>query len=115
MPAALGTAFNWVTVSGGVVTKIAQGPLIQGLPLQALELGRFGPGPSGPIAWTLTCYSAAPPFYSMISGTVTPGFFGAPPVGHTGFYAAVLAFHSSPWVDFNLLTSKVCFAHIAYL
>jgi hypothetical protein len=54
MPAAVGTVFNWVRVSGGVMTKIAEGPLVTGLPYQALEFGRVSAAPSGVIAFTLT-------------------------------------------------------------
>jgi len=115
MPAAVGTVFNWVRVSGGVMTKIAEGPLVTGLPYQALEFGRVSAAPSGVIAFTLTGYSGAPPFFSTTAGTTTPGFFGAPPVGHTGFYAALLAFVPSPWVEIYLTTDKSCFAHLAYL
>ena len=35
----VGTAFNWVQVTGGVWTRIWQGPLVAVIPLQALELG----------------------------------------------------------------------------
>jgi hypothetical protein len=97
------------------MTKIAEGPLITGLPYQALELGRVSAAPSGVITFTLTGFSSAPPFFSTTAGTASPGFFGAPPIGHTGFYAAILAFVPSPWVEIFLTTNTSCFAHLAYL
>jgi len=115
MPAAVGTAFNWVRVSGGVWTKIASGPLVTGLPFQALELAASVPTPGRTINWTLDGYNALVPYYNRTSGTTRAFFFGAPPVGHIGSWAAILSFTPSPWADFVILTDAPCFAHIALL
>jgi len=114
MAAAVGTAFNWVRVTGGVWTKIGQGPLVTGLPLQALEVHPTS-GIIRTINWTLDGYSAAPPFYQRETGRTRTLSFGSPPTGHTGDYAVVLAFAVSPWAEFNILTDIPCFAHIAML
>ena len=116
MPAAAGTAFNWVRVSSGVWTKLAAGPLVTGLPFQGLELATTAPGISRTITWTLEGISASPPYYVRGGGT-TPAvrFFGSPPVGHVGSYSVTVAFGLSPWAEFNLLTNTTCFAHIALL
>jgi hypothetical protein len=116
MPAAAGTAFNWVFVRSGIWTKIAGGPLVTGLLFQGLELATAAPGITRTITWTLEGISASPPYYVRGGGT-TPGvrFFGSPPVGHVGFYSVVVAFAVSPWAEFNLLTNTNCFAHIALL
>jgi prepilin-type processing-associated H-X9-DG protein len=109
--AAVGTAFNWVLVSGGVWTRIWQGPLVPLFPFQALELGTLS-GISN-IRWTLDGYNAAPPFYERHGGRTNVGFAGNPPTGHTGSYAAVVSFRGSPWAEFWILTNSACFAHIA--
>ena len=75
MPAAVGTAFNWVRVSGGVWTKIASGPLVTGLPFQALELAASVPTPGRTINWTLDGYNALVPYYNR-----TAVDFGIPEV-----------------------------------
>ena len=116
MPAAAATAFNWVLVRSGTWTKIFSGPLVTGLPLQALELRTAAPGVTGTIAWTLEGISASPPYYFWGGGRFPgAGFSGAPPVGHVGSYAVVVAFAVSPWAEFNLLTDRNCYAHIALL
>ena len=116
MPAAVGTAFNWVRVSGGVWTKIASGPLVTGLPFQALELAAFSPTARGQtINWTLDGYNALAPYYSRSSGTIRVFFAGAPPVGPGASWAAILSFTPSPWADFVIFTDVPCFAHIALL
>jgi len=112
--AAVGTAFNWVRVTGGVWTKIWQGPLVTGLPFQALEVHPVG-GSISTINWTLDGISAAPPFYQRETGTTRAFFAGAPPTGHSAPWAVVLSFVVSPWVEFNILTNIPCFAHIAVL
>jgi len=109
----VGTAFNWVSVSGGVWTRIWQGPLIAIFPFQALELATLS-GISS-IGWTLDGYNAAPPFYQRFGGVTNVGFAGSPPMGHTGAYATVVSFRVSPWAEFWILTNKACFAHIAVL
>jgi hypothetical protein len=110
MPAAVGTAFNRVW------TKIAAGPLVTGFPLQGLELAPATVFPRGTITWTLEGISASPPYYVRGGGTTTtPFFLGSPPVGHVVNYAVVFAFAVSPWAEFNLLTDKNCWAHIAIL
>ena len=118
MPAAVGTSFNWVPVSAGVWTRIGSGPLITGLPFQALELAAFGPTRGGrTLTWTLDGYNALLPYYNRTAGTTTVFFVGAPPVGHLGpgSWAAVLSFTPSPWAEFLILTNAPCFAHIAML
>jgi hypothetical protein len=110
--AVAGSAFNWVRVSGGVWTRISQGPLVSGLPLQALELATLG-APSAVISFTLDGYSASPPFYERDTNVVTTGFAGSPPVGSTGIWAVVLSYRLSPYVEFWLLANTPCFAHIA--
>ena len=113
--AAVGTAFNWVLVSGGVWTRIWQGPLVTIFPFQALELG--GSAASTTIRWTLDGYSAVVPFYQRHGGTTIAPNVGGPgnPIGHTGLYATVLSYHVSPWVEFWLLPNVRCFAHIAVM
>jgi hypothetical protein len=109
----LGTAFNWVSVSSGVWTRIWQGPLVNIFPFQALELATTGG--LATITWTLDGYSAAIPFYERHGGSTRAGFAGSPPMGHTGSYADVLLYHPTPWVEFWILTNRTCFAHIAVL
>lgn len=115
--AVLGTMFNWVRVSSGVWTVIGRGPLIQGFPLQALELIPATPGPKL-VSVTLDGYSASPPFYERDTNTVDmtgEGIMTSTPIGHTGNYALVLAYSVSPWVEFWLLLNRSCFAHISML
>ena len=110
--AIIGTSFNWIVVPGGTWTRIAQGPLIIGLPYEALELGFTAP-PSGMVTFTLDGYNSAPPFYQRVMGTAFCGVFSGPPVGHTGSSAALVSFQSSPWVEFWLLVNRTCWAHIS--
>ena len=112
MPAAAGTAFNWVFVPSGIWTKIFSGPLVTGFPYQALELAVAGSGSS--TTWTLEGISASPPYYVFVGGTTRfVDFHGSPPVGHTGRASVWVAFAVSPWAEFNLLTNNSCFAHMA--
>jgi len=116
MPAAAATAFGWVLVRSGIWTKIAAGPLVTGLPFQGLELATAAPGITGTIIWTLEGISASPPYYVRGGGTYPAArFFGSPPVGHVGSYPTLVAFGVSPWAEFNLLTNRNCWAHIALL
>src|SRR5262245_706136 len=110
--AIVGTSFNWIKVFGGTWTRIAQGPLIIGVPYEALELGLTAP-PSGTVTFTLDGYNSAPPFYQRVAGTASLGVFASTPVGHTGNSAALVSFHSSPWVEFWLLVNRTCWAHIS--
>lgn len=110
--AGAGTSFNWVRVSSGVWTRIWQGPLIAGVPFEALELGTTGISGTS-ITWTLDGYSASPPFYARNAGSTVPRAVGPAPVGNTGSFAAVLSYAFSPWVEFWILTNGSCFAHIA--
>jgi hypothetical protein len=110
--AAAGTMFNWVFVRSGVWTRIWQGPLLQGLPFQGLEFAS-GSNIAGFVTWTLDGYSAAAPFYERSTGTGPVNASGNPPTGHFLSYAAVLSFRVSPWVEFNILTNRSLWAHIA--
>jgi hypothetical protein len=105
------SAFNWARASSGVWTRIAMGPLVSGLPFQALELATMGGTAS--ISFTLDGYSASPPFYERDVGTVRTSFSGSPPLGSTGNWAVVLSYRLSPWAEFWLLPNRPCFAHIA--
>jgi|SRR6516225_5567703 hypothetical protein len=115
--ALLATMFTWTKVPAGVWTRFAAGPLVTGTPFEALYLASADPGgPSGSIrqsiTFTLDTYSASPPFYTRDMNTISTFFFGAPPVGGVGDLAVLLALPLSPWVEFWLLTSRPCYAHI---
>ena len=108
--AAFATLFNWVTTPGNVWTRIAQGPLVTGLPIEFLELGGLG-GPTA-LGFTLDGYSAAPPFYQRykVTRTMIPAFPG--PDQGTGSPTLVTSFLVSPWAEFWLLPTANCMAHI---
>ena len=104
----------WTPVSARVWTRIAQGPLIQGLPFQFLQLAPFGftPPRTVSVTWTLDGYSASPPFYARTAGT-TPASSGVLAAGfEVGSTAVMTSFHSSLWVEFWLLTNVACFAQM---
>ena len=106
------TSFNWVMVSGGVWTRIAAGPLISGVPIQALEL-LTTTFPGGAVTYTLDGYSAAPPFYERDGGMVTVPSSSSVPTGHTFDVSIIVSYRSSPYVEFWLLVSRSCWAHIS--
>jgi len=109
----LATAIPWVTVPGGIWTRIAMGPLVGGVPLQTLELATSA-GPGVKVSWTLDGYNAAPPFYERDMGTTfavrlgTTSAAGIP----QGSTARVVWFLASPWCEFWLLTNVGCLAHM---
>lgn len=114
MPAAVGTAFNWVFVRSGVWTKIWQGPLVTGIPFQALELAATSFA-GRRITWTLDGFSVSPPFFQRNAGVSTVPVSASQPVGHFSSWAGVFSYAVSPWAEFNLLTNNNCWAHIALL
>ena len=104
------TAYRWIPVTGGGPrTRVYWGPLIHGAPVQWVQFARVAPGlPSGPLTFTVTVYSAAPPWYFTSSGPATAwrnfGIPGGPtPVDiqkapwDAGFPVWALA---SPWAEF---------------
>jgi hypothetical protein len=110
--AVAGTAFNWVLTKAGTWTRIAQGPLVHGFPIERLELSAaVHHATADTITWKLDCYSAGYPWYDRQFGTTQVGWAGAPPdLG--GDLAYYLFYPSSPWVEIWILTNKACFAHI---
>ena len=108
----IGTSFTWTAIPAGIWTRFAQGPLIDGAPLQSLELVLTGP-PSGSVTFTLDGYSAAPPFYERDTGVFSTFFLTSPPVGQSFIPAALLSYRVSPYVEFWLLVSRPCWAHIS--
>src|SRR4029450_6606864 len=91
------SAFNWVSVSRGVFTRIYSGPLVTGTPFEVLELALMS-GPAATVVFTLNGYSAAYPFYtSNVNNSVLTSFAGSPPVGSTGNWAVILPYNVSPW------------------
>jgi hypothetical protein len=108
--AVIATVFNWVRAPMGVWTRIAEGPLVTGFPLQFIELAALGPATT--IGFTFRGYSASPPFYELVpvSGTSIATWTGpdTTPVNAN----LVVAFAVSPWVEFWLLPTKNCMAHL---
>jgi hypothetical protein len=114
--AILASAFSWVRVTSGVWTRIAQGPLVQIGPIQALELvpTTF----TSTVSITLDGYSAAPPFYERDFNTVDLSAIGPTnslPFGSTGNWQMVVSYRISPFVEFWILLSRSCWAHMAVL
>lgn len=111
--------FNWVSVIAGTWTRIAQGPLVQGSPVQWVEFARPAPGlPDAPINATIDGYSASPPYYARSGGPGTaymqiPGALGGISTG-TGLLdeSFMIAFPLSPYVEFWVLTDLNCLAHV---
>jgi hypothetical protein len=116
------TAFGWVHVQKGVWgvwTRIAQGPIVQFLPFQELQIVPSMDTLPTPISVTLDGYSAAPPFYERDTNTVNSSRLGVappgiPPVGFSlGATVLVTTYLNSPYSEFWLLLSMTCWAHLA--
>ncbi len=112
MAAAVGTAFNWISVRSGTRTRISAGPLVTGLPWIALEMMATSFS-TRTVSWTLQMYSAAPPWYQTLTGTNTLFVTTTLPTGHVADWSAVFGFAVTPWAEFYLTTNRPCFAHIA--
>ena len=118
----IASEYNWVGVIAGTWTRIAAGPLVTGLPVVWVEFIRAAPGlPNAPITFTVDGYSASPPWYTRTTGTGTawaqaPGGFGGTRSGadaSTGVPGGVPEFFAlSPWIEFWVLTSRPCLAHV---
>ena len=111
--------FNWVPVVRNTRVSIAAGPLLHGAPVQWVVFGHAGAG-NIPVNFTITVYSASPPWYLVSSGsgivwpfdmsTSPPSVDGAP--WQKGFPIWMAA---SPWVQVFVTTDVNCSAHLYVL
>lgn len=112
--------FTWVSVSRGMRTRIAQGPLVHGVPVQWLEFGNPG-GRDTTVNFFATVYSAAAPWYLTTSGTAMAWRFFPDPYGITGGRILdmfpwdagfPLWLSGSPWIEVYVTTDINCVAHL---
>ena len=110
--------YAWTPVSSGIRTRIAQGPLVHGAPVQWLEFGHRGIGANPTVTFFVTVYSAAPPWYLTASGTAPESnllddgrgglYLGMAPWS-VGFPLWLLA---SPWIEVFVTTNRNCLARL---
>ena len=106
----------WTRVTSGIRTRIWQGPLFHIAPVHWIVFGQ-PPAPDVPITFTVTVYTAAPPWYFTDSGSGTVwsiySFLGGrstgAPAWDKGFPILLLA---SPWVEVFVVTNRNCFAQL---
>jgi hypothetical protein len=106
----IASEFNWVPAPPGVWTRIAEGPLVTGAPLQFIELAALGPATT--IGLTFRGYSAAPPFYQRLGVTSTSVATWTGPSTTPISPNLIIGFLVSPWVEFWVLPTKNCMAHL---
>lgn len=121
--------FTWVPVPGfGVRTPIYKGPFLHGSPVQWLMFARPAPRlPSALLTYTLTMFSAAPPFYTVTTGVAMAWRnFGTPPrpgsfspstdTTKAPWDAGVPVWAlASPWAEFHVSTDMNCLASMYIL
>ena len=106
----------WTPVASGIRTRIWQGPLNHIAPVHWIVFGQSA-GPAVPIKFTVTVYTAAPPWHFTDSGSGTVWFIGSflggrnvnAPAWDVGFPILLLA---SPWVEVFVVTKRNCFAQL---
>ena len=112
---------NWVFVSAGVRTRILQGPLIHGAPVQWVVFARAAVRlPDAPITARIEGYSAAAPWSNTFTTPATarmrlPGLIDPSHVdiGMPPWDAGIpMWFTASPWVEFYVTTNLNCMAHV---
>lgn len=120
MAAAVSTVpYRWLFVSGGGArVRIYAGPLIHAAPVQWVQFAQVAFGASSAsMTFTVTAYSAAPPFYFVSTGPATAwrntGSPGAPAIGRAPWDAGFpLWMVASPWTEVFVSTSLTCFANL---